>query len=101
VHVRTWKWCSLVSHAALLIRNPNPVRVHEAKQELHRILADREMKECLPLVFANKQDLPGAMSTTEVTEKLGLLKMRDRSWYCHPRNALMGDWLSQNVKASK
>ncbi len=34
-------------------------RVDEAKQELHRILSDREMKECLLLVFANKQDLPG------------------------------------------
>lgn len=34
-------------------------RIDEAKQELHRILADREMKDCLLLVFANKQDLPG------------------------------------------
>lgn len=34
-------------------------RIDEAKQELHRILTDREMKECLLLVFANKQDLPG------------------------------------------
>ena len=34
-------------------------RVDEARQELHRILADREMKDCLLLVFANKQDLPG------------------------------------------
>ncbi|KAG6334632.1 hypothetical protein ID866_4458 [Astraeus odoratus] len=34
-------------------------RIDEAKQELHRILSDREMKECLLLVFANKQDLPG------------------------------------------
>jgi GTPase SAR1 family protein len=34
-------------------------RLDEAKQELHRILSDREMKECLLLVFANKQDLPG------------------------------------------
>jgi ADP-ribosylation factor protein 6 len=36
-------------------------RVDEARQELHRILSDREMKECLLLVFANKQDLPGGM----------------------------------------
>ena len=61
------------------------------------------MKECLLLVFANKQDLPGgmlymtldneidsdflcqAMSPAEVTEKLGLHRMRDRSWYVHPR----------------
>ena len=79
-------------------------RIDEAKQELHRILSDREMKECLLLVFANKQDLPGgalpchvvpcmslrlssrvAMSPAEVTEKLGLHRMRDRSWYVHPR----------------
>lgn len=37
-------------------------RIDEAKQELHRILSDREMKECLLLVFANKQDLPGGQS---------------------------------------
>ena len=37
-------------------------RIDEAKQELHRILSDREMKECLLLVFANKQDLPGGTS---------------------------------------
>ena len=80
-------------------------RIDEARQELHRILSDREMKECLLLVFANKQDLPGgmyrallpyvlihiyhsrwlAMSPAEVTEKLGLHRMRDRSWYVHPR----------------
>jgi len=38
-------------------------RIDEAKQELHRILSDREMKECLLLVFANKQDLPGGAPT--------------------------------------
>ncbi|KDR75952.1 hypothetical protein GALMADRAFT_140525 [Galerina marginata CBS 339.88] len=97
-------------------------RIDEAKQELHRILSDREMKECLLLVFANKQDLPGgqfylfivvwsvnpsivAMSPAEVTEKLGLHRMRDRSWYVHPSCATTGEglfeglqWLSQNVK---
>lgn len=34
-------------------------RIDEARQELQRIISDREMKECLLLVFANKQDLPG------------------------------------------
>lgn len=78
-------------------------RIDEAKQELHRILSDSAMKDCLLLVFANKQDLPSgeprfmhisepaltpvviAMSPAEVTEKLGLHRMRDRSWYVHPR----------------
>lgn len=37
-------------------------RIDEARLELERILADREMKECLLMVFANKQDLPGGES---------------------------------------
>lgn len=60
-------------------------RIDEARSELERILADREMRDCLLLVFANKQDLPGAMSPSEVNEKLCLHKMKDRSWYVHPR----------------
>ncbi|KAF9452338.1 Arf-domain-containing protein [Macrolepiota fuliginosa MF-IS2] len=75
-------------------------RVDEAKHELHRILSDREMKECLLLVFANKQDLPGAMSPAEVTEKLGLHRMRDRSCCATTGEGLFEglQWLSQNVK---
>ena len=34
-------------------------RIDEARQELHRIINDREMKETLILVFANKQDISG------------------------------------------
>lgn len=82
-------------------------RIDEARQELERILADREMRDCLLMVFANKQDLAGAMSPAEVTEKLGLHKMRERSWYVHPSCATTGEglfeglqWLSQNVKGT-
>ncbi|CAG8618609.1 13683_t:CDS:2 [Dentiscutata erythropus] len=81
-------------------------RIDEARQELHRIISDREMKDCLLLVFANKQDLPGAMSPAEVTEKLHLHRMRDRAWYVHPSCATTGDglfdglnWLSANTKS--
>lgn len=39
------------------------------------------------------------MTPTEVTEKLGLLKMKDRSWYCHPSNAIDGDGLFEGTCA--
>ena len=38
-------------------------RIDEARQELHRIINDREMRESLILVFANKQDLPDGRLT--------------------------------------
>lgn len=37
-------------------------RIDEARTELTRIIQDREMKDALLLVFANKQDLSGGMS---------------------------------------
>lgn len=42
-----------------VIDSSDKVRIDEARQELHRIINDREMKESLLLVFANKQDIPG------------------------------------------
>lgn len=38
-------------------------RIEEARHELHRIILDREMKEALLLVFANKQDIPGGSNS--------------------------------------
>ena len=34
-------------------------RIDEARQELHKIINDREMRDAIILIFANKQDLPG------------------------------------------
>lgn len=33
-------------------------RIDEARQELHKIINDREMRDAIILIFANKQDLP-------------------------------------------
>jgi len=45
-----------------VIDSSDKARIDEARQELHRIINDREMKESLLLVFANKQDIPGGVS---------------------------------------
>lgn len=42
-------------------------RVDEARQELHRIINDREMKDAVILVFANKQDLAEGISSTAIS----------------------------------
>ena len=33
-------------------------RMEEARQELHRIIDDREMRDAIILIFSNKQDIP-------------------------------------------
>ncbi|KAK6297635.1 hypothetical protein J4Q44_G00322180 [Coregonus suidteri] len=59
-------------------------RIDEARQELHRIINDREMRDAIILIFANKQDLPDAMKPHEIQEKLGLTRIRDRNWQLVP-----------------
>jgi ADP-ribosylation factor 1/2 len=45
------------------------------------MLNEDELRESILLVFANKQDLPNAMSAAEMTDKLGLHGLRQRQWY--------------------
>ena len=80
-------------------------RINESRDELQRMLSEDELKEACLLVFANKQDLPNAMSVQEITDKLGLVDVRDRMWYIQGCCAVAGDglyegldWLSSAVK---
>ncbi|KAJ4297072.1 Arf GTPase arf1 [Collariella sp. IMI 366227] len=80
-------------------------RVPEAREELQRMLNEDELRDALLLVFANKQDLPNAMSVAEITDKLGLHSLRQRTWYIQSTCATSGDglfegldWLAQEIK---
>merc|ERR1712100_785788 len=83
-------------------------RVDAAHEELHKMLNEDELREAIVLVFANKQDLPNAMSAAEVTEKLGLHSMRNRQWFIQSACATTGDglyegldWMSRTLAAKK
>merc|ERR1712193_305702 len=47
-------------------------RIEDAREELNTMLSEDEMRNAVLLVLANKQDLPNAMTTSEVAENLGL-----------------------------
>ncbi|KER25851.1 hypothetical protein T265_14125, partial [Opisthorchis viverrini] len=79
-------------------------RVNEAADELKRMLSEDELRDVVILVFANKQDLPNAMSSAELTDKLGLREIRNRPWFIQQACATQGqglfeglDWLSNEV----
>jgi len=79
-------------------------RIGEARDELNKMLNEDEMRDAILLVYANKQDLPNAMSAAEITEKLKLSEMRNRQWYIQSCCATSGDglyegldWLTNNI----
>mmetsp|Transcript_68715 Transcript_68715/g.159315 ORF Transcript_68715/g.159315 Transcript_68715/m.159315 type:complete len:182 (-) Transcript_68715:100-645(-) len=72
-------------------------RVEDAREELTKMLNEDEMRDAALLVFANKQDLPNAMTAAEVTEKLGLHNMRNRQWFIQSACATTGDGLYEGL----
>jgi ADP-ribosylation factor 6 len=80
-----------------VVDSSDRARIDEARQELHRIIKDGEMQQALLLVFANKKDIPGAMSETEVTEKLRLKELNDRLFYVQASCATNGEGLFEGL----
>jgi ADP-ribosylation factor protein 1 len=83
-------------------------RIEDAREELTKMLNEEEMRDAVLLVFANKQDLPNAMTAAEITEKLGLHSMRNRQWFIQSACATTGDglyegldWLSRTLAAKR
>ncbi|GMM35308.1 Arf family GTPase [Saccharomycopsis crataegensis] len=80
-------------------------RIAEAKREMYKIITDKEMKDALLLVFANKKDLPNALKPQEITRRLELENLKDHIWCVVASNALTGQglieglsWISNNSR---
>lgn len=72
-------------------------RVEDAAEELKKMLSEDELKDCVVLVMANKQDLSGAMSPNEVTEKLGLQQLKGKQWLVQGTSATTGQGLKEGL----
>ncbi|KKF95392.1 ADP-ribosylation factor-like protein 1 [Ceratocystis platani] len=68
------------------------------------MLQEDELKEASLLVFANKQDQPGAKGAADISEALRLSELRDRNWTIVGCSAIDGsgvnegmDWLVSTI----
>ncbi|KAH8505137.1 hypothetical protein H0E87_012401 [Populus deltoides] len=64
-----------------------------AKDEFHAILEEEELRGAVVLIYANKQDLPGALDDAAVTEALELHKIKNRQWAIFKTSAIKGEGL--------
>ncbi|KAJ9521362.1 ARF-like GTPase [Haematococcus lacustris] len=73
-------------------------RMVESGSELDMILEEDKMKNVPVLIFANKQDLLGAMTADEVAVELNLTAIRDRPWQIQACSAREGSGLSEGME---
>ena len=81
-------------------------RMHDCKSELHSLLQEERLLGATLLVFANKQDLSGALSTEEIKTALQLDDIKTHYWQIIWCSAVTGDnllegmdWLLQDISA--
>ncbi|EMG46153.1 arf6 ADP-ribosylation factor 6 [Candida maltosa Xu316] len=81
-------------------------RLEESKQELFRIITDKELSNCLLVVLANKQDVDGSVKPKELIERFELNKLTgEHTWSVIPTIAIDGtglvetlNWISSHSK---
>lgn len=80
-------------------------RMSESTEEFNEILKEEKLQNVPILVLANKQDLQNSMKASEVSELIGLVKLKDRTWQIQACSAIDGtglqeamEWISKSVK---
>ncbi|CAE7546110.1 ARL2 [Symbiodinium sp. KB8] len=66
-------------------------RLEDCKQELDRLLQEERLAGATLLIFANKQDLPGAMTAPEIRDFLQLEEIKRRHWCILACSAYTGE----------
>ena len=61
-------------------------------------MKEDELKNALLCVFANKQDLDGSMSPSEVSQALGLSALKSRTWAIFKTSAVKGEGLEEAME---
>ncbi|CAN0007187.1 unnamed protein product [Heterosigma akashiwo] len=79
------------------IDSADSTRLGVVYNTLHWLLNEKALKGASLLIFANKQDLPGCMSTEALCQELDLNKMHDRKWHIQNSCALTGDGLWEGL----
>ncbi|OAX79747.1 hypothetical protein ACJ72_05929 [Emergomyces africanus] len=106
--IRPYWRCYYANTAAVIfvIDSTDIERLGTASDELAAMLNEEELRDAALLVFANKQDQPGAKGAGEISEALKLGELRDRNWSIVACSAIDGkgieegmDWLVQTVQS--
>lgn len=105
--IRPYWRCYYANTAAVIfvVDATDKERLSTASEELQAMLNEEELREAALLVFANKQDQPGALGASEISTILELPKLKNRSWSIVACSAVTNlginegmDWLVQTVQ---
>ena len=79
-------------------------RMEDCKKELHGLLQEERLLGATLLIFANKQDIPGALTADEINQLLDLDSIKSHHWKVLGCSAVTGlkllegiEWLMDDI----
>ncbi|XP_077020665.1 putative ADP-ribosylation factor-like protein 5C isoform X2 [Tamandua tetradactyla] len=82
----------------LVIDSTDRDRLLTTREELYKMLAHEALRDASVLIFANKQDLKGSLTTMEISQFLTLSAIKDHPWHIQGCCALTGEGLPAGLQ---
>jgi len=97
--IRPYWRCYYANTAAVVfvVDSTDIERLEMASEELSAMLGEDELRDAALLVFANKQDQPGAKGAGEISEALKLGRLKDRNWSIMACSAIDGKGVNEGM----
>jgi len=80
-----------------VVDSADKMRLNDCKMELQALIEEERLSSVSLMVFANKADLPGALTADEIREILGLDQIKHQHWQIFSCSAITGDNLLQGM----
>ena len=80
-----------------VVDSSDKMRLEDTKVELHNLLKQERLMGATLLIFCNKQDIEGSLTTNEIKEYLDLETISTRHWGIIGCSARTGDGLLEGV----
>ena len=84
--------------AIIYVIDTNDETYDDSKEQFYKLLKNETLRNVVILIYANKQDLPGAKNVGDIIKIYGLDNIKDHIWHIQPCSAQTGEGLITGMK---
>jgi small GTP-binding protein len=84
--------------AIIYVIDTNDETYDDSKEQFYKLLKNETLRNAVILIYANKQDLPGAKNVGDIIKIYGLDNIKDHIWHIQPCSAQTGEGLITGMK---
>ena len=93
-----WNVYFVNTDAIIYVIDTHDETYDDSKTQFYKLLSNDALKNAIILIYANKQDLPGAKSVAEIIQIYELDTIKDHIWHIQPCSAQTGEGLITGMK---